>query len=542
MAAVAIYFARPAYRHFKAKHSLARTQVYFSHGDYLNALLCARQTLLADPNNIQACRIMADISDSVHSPSTLDWCRQIVKIDPTIENKLLLASAGLRYQDPPYPLTTQILDDLSKSAEGLPAFHIISAERDMGLNRMDDAQSHFAAACKLDPTNRLYQLNLAVIQMESTNAVVAADARVALAGFCTDTNFAPAALRSLAADRLLHNDLPGALEFSTQLLKIPQTSLKDRLQHLDILRRLKSPELAVQLSSLQRQSATNALMSGEVAAWMEANGLLSEAVHWLTSQPSDFLLQPPVRLALVDCYVNSGDWKSLREFLSKGDWGEMEYLRLAFLSRTWNQLGESLVANGDWQSAVNLADGRLGSLNKLLQLAERWGMKPEQEDLLWRIIQKFPDNRWACDALGRLYFINGNTAGLRRLYVKLLSDSPKDVTDENNLAFTSLLLKTNLNQAFQWAQDAYNQKPGSDTASTYAYALYLQNRTKDGLAVLQKLTDKDLEQPSVALYYGVLLSAAGETNEASRFLTIAGTNSLLFPEEKKLLLQAGAGK
>lgn len=534
----AFYLVRPAYRHFKEKHDLARARAYLSHGDYLNALISARQTLLIDPNNVEACRIMADISDSAHLPATLDWLQQIVKIDPTVENKLVLAAAGLSYQDPPYPLTTRILADLSKSADGLAIFHIVSAERDMRLNRQDDAQTQFAAACRLDPTNRRYQLNLAVIRLESTNAAVAAAARVALRTFCADTNLAPAALRSLAADRLLHNDPQAALEFSAQLLKTPQATLNDRLQHLGILRRLKSPELAVQLNSLEQQSNTNALMANELASWMEANGLLDEAFHWLTSQPAGFQSQPLVRLAIVDCYLNRSDWKSLQEFLSKGDWGDMEYLRQAFLSRTWNQMGESLVANGNWQSAVNLADGRLGALNALLQLAERWDMKSEQQNLLWRIIQKFPDDRWASDALAYLDFATGDTADLRRLYSKLLSDSPKNVADKNNLALTSLLLKTNLTQAFQWAEEACAQNPDATTTSTCAYALYLQNRTKDGLAMLQKLPTKDLEQPSVALYYGVLLSAAGKTNEAAHFLTIAATQGRLLPEEKKLLLQA----
>jgi len=538
--AAAVYFARPTYRHFKEKHSLARAEAFFKQGDYRSAVLSARQTLLVNSNNLQACRLMANISDMIHAPATLDWCRRAVEIDPTVENKLLLAAAGLRYQSPPYPLTAQILGELAPSADGQVAFQLVSAELALQLNRMDDAAAHFEAASKLDPTNQFYQMELAVIRLGSTNPAVAAGGQSKLEQFRADTNLAPVALRALAADRLRRDDPQRALNFIEQLLKMPQATVKDRLEYLGILRRLKSPELAAQLTSLQLQSETNALMANDVVSWMEANGLLAEAIHWLTNQPASFQSQTPVRQALVDCYLNSGDWKSLREFLSNGNWGDMECLRLAYLSRTWKQLGDWLAADGDWRAAVNEADNRLGALNALLQLAIRWDMKPQQEDLLWRIVQEFPDARWAGNELARLYSADGNTDGLRQLYSRLLANSPDNARDKNNLALTSMLLKTNLNQAFQWAEQAHAQSPDAATASTYAYALQLQNRTRDGLAVLQKLPANDLEQPAVALYYGSLLNAAGETNEAAHFLAIAANkDDRLLPEEKRLLLEAG---
>jgi predicted Zn-dependent protease len=541
--AAAVYFSRPAYRHFKEEHAVARAQIFFDKGDYRSAWLSAQQAWLINTNDTQACRIMADVSNIVHSPATLDWFQRIVKINPTVENKLSLAWAGLHYQNPPYPLTTQILGDLSKSADGLATFQYASAQLEYKLNHVAGALSHLEAALKLDPTNQIYQFNIAEIQLNSTNPPVAAAARATLKQFCMDTNQAPTALRVLVADRLFHNDPQAARDFSDQLLTTRQATLSDRLQNLVILQRLQSPDLAMQLDSLQKQSATNALMAGAVAAWMRTNGHLADAILWLTNQPASFQAQQPVRGALVDCYLDSGDWKSLRAFLSKDDsWDDMEYLRLALLSRTWNELGESLVADSNWKSAVNQAGDSLGELNDLLKLANRWGMKPEEEDLLWHIVQKFPDNRWAAEELAILDVSSGNTAGLQQLYSKLLLDSPNDVSDQNNLAFTSLLLKTNLNQAFKLAEAAYNQKPDSATASTYAYALYLQNRTQDGLVVLQKLSNSELETPSVALYYGVLLSAAGETNEAAHFLASAATDGQLLPEERKLLQQAGAGK
>ena len=101
LAIAAGHWGRPADRYFKEKCSAAQAQAFFAKGDYRNAWLSVRQALLVNSNNVQACRIMAELEDAVHSPATLDWCRRRAALSPTTDNKLLLASVGLRYQGPP---------------------------------------------------------------------------------------------------------------------------------------------------------------------------------------------------------------------------------------------------------------------------------------------------------------------------------------------------------------------------------------------------------------------------------------------------------
>jgi hypothetical protein len=536
--ALAVFPGRSVYRHLKEKHGVAAAQVFFAKGNYANAWLSVRQALLLNSNNVEACRIMAELADVTHSPATLDWCQRLVKLSPAITNKLLLAAMGLRYQGPPYPLTSQVLDDLSASAGNMPDFHIVSAELALSLHRMAEAETHFEAACELEPTNRLFQLNLAVIRLGSTNAAAAAAARDTLKQLSTDAKLGLPALRSLIADRLTHKDNDGALDYSKQLLASAQATLSDRLQQLGILKRLQSPALTVQLNALQRDVATNAAMAAQTAAWMEANGLLSETVSWLKTLPANTQAQTPVRLAFVDCYLNASNWPALRSFTSSSDWGEMDFLRLAFLSHAWSELGEPLMADGHWRSAVSAASERLGALTALLELANRWQLPRAREDLLWRILRRYPDARWAQESLEQFYFAAGNTAGLYQLYLKQLPRSPQNTALKNNLAATALLLKTNLPQACQWAAEVYAQAPtNADVVSTYAYALHMQGRNQEGLAVLQKLNPSQLTQRSVPLYYGVLLSATGNAGEAAPYLQIARTNVHLLPEEKQLLAE-----
>jgi len=130
------------------------------------------------------------------------------------------------------------------------------------------------------------------------------------------------------------------------LLTNAQANLNDRLQHPGILKRLQSPELTNQLNALQRDAATNAVLAAQTASWMEENGFQSEAVRWLNTLPANVQTQPPVRLALVDGYLNTTNWPGLRNFTTSGEWGEIDFLRLAFLSHAWSELDEPLMADG----------------------------------------------------------------------------------------------------------------------------------------------------------------------------------------------------
>jgi hypothetical protein len=628
--AVAGWLARTPYRHFKERRSAALAQSFLARGDYPNAVLSARQAISLNPNNVAACRVMAGLADLTHSPAALDWQRRIVQTDPSTENKLQLAAIALRYQSPPFPLTAQILRELAPLTTNLAAYHVVAASWAVGMQRLDDAESHFETAARLEPTNQLFALNLAILRLESTNATKAVPARAVLDNLRTDATLGPPALRALVADRLAHKDVAAANVYSSQLLACAKATLADQLQQLGIVQQLNGGDFGARLQAVQQQAATNALAVAEVAAWMVANNLAAGEIAWLTNLPPRLQTEFPVRVALADAYLQSADWRALRDFTANGSWEEMDFLRLALLSRAWARLGMAddsladdlrgvmdflqtpprvrqasssrpaaanileadrdfvmpplvtatndlasndaplklnnmrshsqnrelvqrdldaragsqlsaaqIVAHSSWSSAVREAGSRHSALTTLLKLTERWELPREREDLLERIAEKFPQERWAMQALEPLYLAAGNTAGLNRLYARSFALFPQDAGTKNNLAFTCLLLKTNLPQACQWAAENYAGNTNNPVAaSTYAFALHLEGRNQDGLAVMQKLDAHELQQPDTALYYAVLLAATGATNEAAPFVKIARTKTQWLPEEKVLLATA----
>jgi hypothetical protein len=101
-----------------------------------------------------------------------------VELEPTIENKLLLTSAGLHCQSALLPRTTQILGELSGVATNDVEFYVVSAELALRMYHLAEAQAQLETASRLQPPNQQFQLNLAVIRLGSTNPVVSGGGRL----------------------------------------------------------------------------------------------------------------------------------------------------------------------------------------------------------------------------------------------------------------------------------------------------------------------------------------------------------------------------
>jgi hypothetical protein len=530
-------FAPPAYRQAKERRSVAQTRRFLERGDFRNASLSARRTLQLNSRNLEACRALADLAERAHSPNALDWRRRIVELAPSIENKLALASTALRTQGPPFLLAAQTLQDLTPEAQWLPAYHVMAAELALKLHDFSEARRQFEEAGRLEPGNELHRVNLAVLLLQSTNSAEIAGARATLENLCSDTNLAVVALRWLVVDSLKNAQLSQAERFSKQLLNDPRADFDDYLQHLTILQQANSASFDSYLSAVQVQSITNAPEVYALTLWMAGHGLAKEGLDWLTRSSAAVQRQQPVPLAITECYIAKKDWSALDIYLQTGAWGDLEFLRKAFFSHSASEQNQKQASDTRWRAAVRDAGDRLGSLLMLLRLANGWGQDNYREDLLWQIARRFPGERWARLELSHLYQTTGNTRGLNKLAAFLAEANASDFEAQNNVAATLLLLNLDLPRATQLAREIYEQHGEQPiVASTYAFSLFVQGRTSDALDVFKSFKIEDLENPSIALYYGIFLNAAGETNKAAKFLQIARERVTSFlPEERALI-------
>src|SRR5205823_11080383 len=121
-----------------------------------------------------------------------------------------------------YPLATQTLDELAPAAKDVAAYHVVAAELALKLRKFGEAENQFREAGRLEPTNELHQLNLAVLRLQSTNAAAAAEARATLERLRSSPKIGTVALRWLVAQTLQNRELSVAEAFSEELLHDPK--------------------------------------------------------------------------------------------------------------------------------------------------------------------------------------------------------------------------------------------------------------------------------------------------------------------------------
>ena len=538
LAILAARLAYPVYTQWKQQRFLTQAQKAFAQADFHNAAFDVRKILEINPANLEACRLMAQIAEQLKDPQAIAWRTRVVEQQPeAASNRLELARTSLHFGN--IAAAERALGGI-KPADATVDFHLLFAMAESAQNNLIAAEEHCAQAVRLDPTNTLAQLNLAVLQMQSTDSNVYESAVKTLEKLSSNRMHGPDALRNLTTAALKRNDFAQADKYSTELLA-GTPLFTDRLLRLDVLKKSNSSEFENYLSSLENLAAHDAHNINLLGKWLRAHGLSDEAVAWLLHQPEKIRVNRSLTELLAECYADRGDWPQVETLLTAAQWQDLEFVRFALLANAHRQLNEKYNAQSDWQAALNAASGKLKPLQDLLAMTTLWHWQAEQEEAAWKIIEQFPAESSMLGRLEKIYLATHNTHGLQKVYAAMMKYSSANPAAKNNFAAVSLLLNLRVNEACDIARADYEQNPNDPLlASTLAYALHVQGRTGDGLKILEKLTDAELQNPAVATYYGVLLSAAGQTRKALPYLDLAAKSAQLLPEEKNLIAEAKA--
>jgi hypothetical protein len=245
-----------------------------------------------------------------------------------------------------------------------------------------------------------------------------------------------------------------------------------------------------------------------------------------------------VPLIEADCYIATKNWTALQTNLANQSWFDLDCLRLACRTRAFKELGSATSAKTEWIATMKAAGARLELLAQLLNTVTLWNWPQEQEDVLWAVANRAPRDKAVVQALARRLLEGGRTRSLLTLYSLAVQGDRADLASVNNLAMTALLLEAWEKKPHDLAQEVYTKaSTNSSFASTYAYSLLVQQKPAEALKVIEQLPAQDLEKPSIAGYYGMILKAAGNPVKAKKYFDLASKARLL-PEEQKLLAQA----
>jgi hypothetical protein len=523
---------------WRKRHLSQQAQDFYARKDYQSAVLVARHLLQLDPQNVAACRIMAETAELAGKREALPWREQIVALEPGVAaNKIALASAALRFGE--LDLARKTLDAVDPSDRANVKYHQLAGALAIVERKSVLAESEFAAALQLEPENYQFALNLAAVRLTSADLPTREKARAELGRLAGQTALRLEALRALTMDALANKSLGDAEKWAAQLRLEKGANFSDLLLYLETAQKTDTAAAAL------RDAEANATRSPAIAAalitWMNRHGMAQAAREWGLALSKEILNAPPVPLAIAEAYSFLQDWNGLHAWVDEKNWGEEEFLRLAALSHALHRLtpGDraSMESQTAWNAALKATKNRPERVAAIAQLAEGWNYSEEAADAWWLIANGNENAKEALIALQRLYKAKQNSHGLLRVARRALELNPADLVAANNCASLGLLLNGD-SSARRLATKLHAENPANALfSSTYAFALFTEGKTSEALREMETLKEPQLRHPSIAAYYFVMLVENGQMERAHSFLSAANKAQLL-PEEQQLLTAA----
>lgn len=522
---------------------LHRATALLQEGKLSKAAQTARELLARRPDFLPALYLLADAAERENLEEAVRWRQQIARLIPEdAESQLNLASAALRFGK--LDLARQALDRVPPGDRDRAAFHVVAGWLARAEGNLAEQEEQFAAAVKKEPTNDLYQFNLAALRIHSGDPEKSAEARETLERLSKVAPYRTGALRALLNDAVGNNDLAAADSFAQQLQMSPEIAFNDYLLCLNFYRKLDEKKFRPLLEKVKPFASRDPSNLAALMDWMNQNGLAGDVVKWIDKLPPAKLSSPPASVAVADAYATVKNWSRLKRWTRAGNWGDSEYLRFAYQAIATRQSHSRSGGTPDtefetlWRSAEQVASEQPEHELALVRLASKWELEKESEELWWRVAENPSARREALEGLRRLYRANNETVKLYDVLQRLHETSPTEAPITADLARLGINLGQNTDRSHQLAKEAYDRAPKEiNCAVTYAFSLSRLGRNAEALAIVESLPSEQLHDAHAAVYVALLVAEASQIEAASDYIS-AAHDGKIYPEEEKILDEA----
>ena len=505
---------------------------------FQEAAVAARRAIQLDRNNRQAIDVLAKLSAAISPENEVRWRQRLVELEPGSSSALFdLAQAAID--------ASQVqtgLDALRK----VPAndrhlrFYRLAAGLALIANDQRRAVDLYRQALSENGANNSDRFNVAALDLVSGDPAQVAAAQKELVTLSSDPELATTCHRLLASHFITVRDFASARPHIDYLLGLEQVDFQDVTMALDLFSFVDRPKFDQLLANCFSRFQNEALPASQLVRWLNAKGLLDEAKASPGKVSATVAAEPVFRSAYADTLTQLKDWKGLQDWTTGHDWGSDDYLRIAYQLRARRELNSITGSEFQlgWDQALAKTQQQVEWIAALHSLAVKWGWTAEAEKALWAAAGGQKRQMEALRALWKMYHEEKNTRGLFRVANRMVELRSADKTIRNNVVMLGSLLGIDNYLFRQWAKENWEDDKGAHPqfATTYAYVLFQHGRIDDAIAVLSKLSTDALNNPSDALYAGIIRATAGDRQDAKRLLDIASGGNLL-PEEQKLLSQ-----
>ncbi len=525
------------YNNWQESHLLRQADALLQKGDYKGAEERAQRALEFHADSLPAFYVLAQATEAQNRLDTVAWRAQIARLAPErLDSHLNLASAALRFGE--LETARKALDRVAPADRNKAEFHVVAGWLARAEGDEAGLLEHFAAAAKQEPDNDLYQFNLAALQIKSSDPSARDQARQTLQRLSHATQYRAGALRALLNDAVDRNDLKAADNLAQDLQMAQEVTFNDYLLCLNFYRKLDEKKFLALLERVKPVAARNPADLAALMDWMNNNGMSADVLKWMEKLGPDVTAKAQPAAAIAEAFAEAKNWSRLKRWTRSNSWGALDYLRFAYqayAAHQSRQAGNDAEFDSLWRSAETAAGDEAAREMNLGRLATRWGFTAEAEQLWLRVARSAPARREAYDALARIYRNTNDLPDLYRTMQHLHEFSPGDTAVAANYARLALLLDQNAAEGYRVAKEAYDRSPNDvNCAVTYAFSLYGQGRTAEGLQVIRKLPADQLHDPHAAVYVAVLLLDENQADAAREYLE-AARHGPIFVEERKLL-------
>ncbi len=535
LAGALIYAGYRGYRKFEQTRMIGIAKTAIEEDDLQAAAIPVQRVLQLNPVNLEANRLMGDISDAWNSGNALFWRARAADISSNaLEDQLALARTALRMDR--HAFGHEVLKSVSEENQKSEAYLELAADAALHSNNFVAAADLFSKLGATNPANPAVAIGLATLLLHSEDPAENALGREELQELADDPALGAKALRLLVTDRKTTMAPEELVKLANALKAHPAADFTDHLISLQVLQSAGDPGFQASLESTMDEVSELPDHILQLANWMTGAGLVDEALDYLRATPAAMRL--PAAVSFAHALAQSNTWKEILERFNDQNWESMEFLRFAFLSRANSELGDSTLARAQMSRATSIAISRVGASNELVDLLQTWNQDSEVRSLLWRVVSDSAEHGWALQRLFNFYAERLDTQGLLSVATKATEINPEDKAAVNNRIMFTLLIGKEVETALEDAEKLHSEHPDNPVfTSTYSFALFQNGKEAEALKTLEVLDRSTLEVPQFSAYYGIYLDANGQKAEAREFLLRARTVPLL-PEEALLVMRA----
>ena len=329
---------------------------------------------------------------------------------------------------------------------------------------------------KRNRTTKPISHNLAAVRIKLPDPQKQAQARLTLERLSKSAPFRAGSLRALLNDAIQRSNLEAADSFAQELQLSPQVTFSDGLLCLDFYKKLDQKKLATLLEKVKPLAAREPDDLAALMGWMNANRMSADVLRWMEKLPSEKTSGPPAAIEVADAFSAQKNWARLRRWTKGGDWGESEYLRLAYQAYARQQSRpEGTEAESLWHEAERACEENPEREIRLARLASKWNLPAQAEQLWLRVAHDPLSRREALDSLFTIYRANNDLPNLYLTVMRLHETSPDEPLIAAEYARLSLLLDRNREEGRRVAKEAFDQAP-TEPPCAVAQALFLNSK------------------------------------------------------------------